>query len=145
MEHHIDTQDTSSHHRHLGKWILGIVVVLFIATSVYFFLRYQHAKTELTQLKDPAFQASQVQKENEQLVRDVAGLIELPMDQQPVIGTVQDVATLAEDQKFFSRAQNGDKVLIYEDKAIIYRPSVHKLINVGPVYLNATSTTDITQ
>lgn len=141
---HIDTQP-SHHHTHIGKWILGIVALLFIAASVYFFFRYQHTKTELAQLKDPAFQAEQLQKENQQLVEDVSALIELPMDQEPVIGTVQDAAALAADQKFFSRAENDDRVLIYEDKAIIYRPSMHKLINVGPVYLNSTSTTDFAQ
>jgi len=128
-----------------AKWILFVVVLLLIGASMFFFIRYQHAKKELTQLKDPAFQAEQLQQENKQLVADVANLIELPLDQEPVIGTVQDAAALAADQKFFSRAENGDRVLIYEDKAIIYRPSIHKLINVGPVYLNSTSTADISQ
>jgi len=142
MEHHIDIDDTSSHHRHVGKWILGGIGILFIASSVYFFVRYQHAKTELAQLKDPAAQEELLKAENDALIKAVGGLIELPQDEEPVIGTVQDAAQLAQDQKFFTNAENGDKVLIYKDKAIIYRPSIKKLINVGPVYLNSTSTTD---
>ena len=61
---------------------------------------------------------------------------------KPVVGTVNDANSLAEQQKFFINSQNGDKVLIYQDKAIIYRPSENKLINVGPVYIDSTSTED---
>ena len=131
MEHQPDI-----HHSHLGKWLLAALAVLLIGASVYFFIRYRDAKTELAQLKDPTVQEALLKAENEALITSIGMLIELPQGEEPVIGTIQDAATLAQDQKFFSSAQNGDRVLIYKDKAIIYRPSLKKLINVGPVYLN---------
>src|SRR3989339_142767 len=134
MEHQPDI-----HHSHLGKWLLAALAVLLIGASVYFFIRYRDAKTELEQLKDPTVQEALLKAENEALITSIGMLIELPQGEEPVIGTIQDAATLAQDQKFFSSAQNGDRVLIYKDKAIIYRPSLKKLINVGPVYLNESS------
>ena len=139
MEEHIHPHEQSRSVRKV-TWIIACVACMLIGVSVYFFVRYQHAKTELAQLKDPVVQEALLKAENEALIRTVGELIELPLGEEPVIGTVQDAATLANDQKFFSNAQNGDRVLIYKDKAIIYRPDIKKLINVGPVYLNTTST-----
>ena len=53
---------------------------------------------------------------------------------EPTLVTVQDVTKL-QDQEFFEKAQNGDKVLIYEQakKAYLYRPSTNRVINVAPV------------
>ena len=64
----------------------------------------------------------------------VGKLIVLPTDQQPTVATIQDVAALSKEQPFFIGAEDGDKLLIYSDKAIIYSVKNGKLINVGPVY-----------
>lgn len=64
----------------------------------------------------------------------VGRLIELPSDEQPTIVTVSDKDKLA-GQLFFLNAQDGDKVLIFPKagKAILYRPSEDKIIEVGVV------------
>ncbi|MBI5357887.1 hypothetical protein HZB74_03515 [Candidatus Saccharibacteria bacterium] len=61
-------------------------------------------------------------------------MVEVPQGEEPTIATVQDVSKL-QNQAFFKNAQNGDKVLIYSQakKAILYRPSTDKIIEVGPV------------
>lgn len=79
--------------------------------------------------------------ESETLVEKVGKLIELPQEEAPTLATVSDVTKLR-GQEFFSHAQNGDKVLVYQQakKAILYRPSSNKIVNVGPVALNTTAT-----
>jgi len=68
------------------------------------------------------------------LVKKVGSNINLPQNESPTVATVSDVNQL-KGQAFFKNAQNGDKVMIYTQarKAILYRPSTNKIIEVGPI------------
>lgn len=71
--------------------------------------------------------------EVDSLVNEVAKSVILPGG--PVtIATVVDKKQL-EGQPLFKNAENGDKVLIYPEskKAILYRPSIKKVVDIGPV------------
>jgi len=78
-----------------------------------------------------------VEEEVRKTVEVVGKLMELPAE-MPTVATVSDVTKLPPDQPFFSLAKNGDKVLFYNDakKAILYRPSIDKIINVAPITVN---------
>ena len=58
----------------------------------------------------------------------------VPADETPTLASVTDKTKL-KDQPFFKDAENGDQILIFPQakKAIIYRESTNKLINVGPI------------
>jgi hypothetical protein len=73
--------------------------------------------------------------EAERVVKEVGEIYLLP-DEIPIIATVSDKTQLS-NQTFFERSENGDKVLIYRTAglAILYRPKIGKIINVGPVNL----------
>lgn len=75
--------------------------------------------------------------DSDKLISAVGKLITLPEDENPTIATVSDPAKLA-GQPFFSRAKEGDKVLIYTryKKAILYRPSERKLVEVADLNLD---------
>ena len=77
------------------------------------------------------------QAEVDALVSQVGKLIALPTDEKPTVATVTD-ASKVKDQSFFTKAQNGDKVLIYQkaQKAILYRPSTNIIVEVGAVNIN---------
>lgn len=81
--------------------------------------------------------ADNASQESQDIVNKVGKLIVLP-SQTPKIATVSDKSKLP-NQAFFKDAQNGDKVLIYQDEAILYRPSLNKLIAVAPVGLEGVS------
>lgn len=68
---------------------------------------------------------------------DVNKIILLP-DEKPVVLTVNDKDKVNQ-QKFFKNTQNGDKVLVFSNqgRAILYRPSDKKIIEVGLVDLSA--------
>ena len=107
---------------------LGVVVAILAIAVVYFYLQYQKIK------KNPNIVAKQ---ETDQLVEQVSKLIDLPKDETPTVATILDKEKL-KDQPFFANAQNGDKILIYTKakKAIIFRPSQNKLINVGSIAID---------
>ncbi|MFA7244563.1 MAG: hypothetical protein WC070_00050 [Candidatus Magasanikbacteria bacterium] len=132
-------KEGGKNNKNLFIFLLGVVV---LAAIVYFVFSYVKTQKELRMLKDPTAQEEILKKENDKLISKVGELIDLPVGEEPVIGTVQDAETLAKEQKFFISSKNGDRVLIYQNKAIIYRPEIHKLINVGPVYLNSSTSTE---
>ena len=74
------------------------------------------------------------QKEMESLITAVSKIIELPRGETPTIATVSELDKV-KDQPFFKNAQQGDKVLVYQNakKAYLYRPSEKKIIEVGVV------------
>lgn len=113
--------------------IAVLLVLIAAAPSYYFYSQYQKAQETL---KNPE---KLTQEETKKLVEKVGKLIELPKGEEPTIATIQDKNKL-KDQPFFAKAENGDKVLIFSksQKAILYRPSTNKIIEVAPVNLGAT-------
>lgn len=110
--------------------VVVLITIIAIVLGVYFFNQYQKAQKLI---KNPS---SANVLEVEELVKKVGSLIELP-NETPALATVSDVTKL-KDQPFFVKSQNGDKVLIYTNskKAIIYRPSTNKIIEVSSINLN---------
>lgn len=122
-------------------WIvLVILLLLALLPSYYFYNQYQKTQEALGQ---------NAEAETAKLVATVGKLIELPVNETPTIATVSDKSKLS-GQQFFANAQNGDKVLIYSQakKAILYRPSTNKIIEVAPINLApspSVSPTEINQ
>lgn len=114
--------------------IILIVVLACAGTSYFFYNKYQ--KTQKL-LKDPT--AAQ-QAEIKDVTSKVSKLMDLPQGEDPSVATVLDKEKL-KDQLFFARTENGDKVIIYTkaQKAILYRPSTNKIIEVAPINLGASS------
>ncbi len=108
-----------------------IIVAIALISSFYFYSKYQQAQKLLNN-------PSQASKEEIQtLIGKIGSLIVLPSGEVPTVATVSDKNKLV-DQPFFKNAENGDKVLLYSQakKAILYRPSANKIVEVAPVNLN---------
>ncbi len=117
----------------LVRKLLGALIFLLLLGGIYgtyhFYTRYEQLKQNPNQVE---------QQEMELLKEEVGLLMELPEDEEPTVATVLDKDSLA-DQPFFAKAENGDKVIAYINarKAILYRPSTKKIIEVAPIYLEA--------
>ena len=79
--------------------------------------------------------------EVKKLVAEVGNLVLLPEGETPTIATVSDPEAL-KAQPFFAGALKDDKVLIYTtaQKAILYRPSVGKIVQIAPINIGAANT-----
>ncbi len=111
----------------VGGVVIVLLVVIVAGVAAYQYYTFQ--KKVNAQVNLPS--------EPDVLIKQVGSLMELPLDEEPTIATVSDVTKL-KDQQFFHSAENGDKVLIYQKakKAILYRPSTEKIIDVGPVNID---------
>jgi len=108
--------------------VVGIIILIALVPSVFFYTQYRQAQSRLA---NPELYSKE---ETKKLVDAVAKFMELPSDETPTLATVNDKQKLS-NQAFFSHAENGDKVLIYTNakKAILYRPSINKIIDVAPI------------
>jgi len=109
--------------------VLGLATFVLVVVLVglgYFFSQYR-------QLGSKVEKPSVAGTETVSVIEAVAQLMELPQGESPAVATIKDKERLA-DQPFFQRAENGDKLLVYPQagKAILYRPSTDKIIDVSP-------------
>jgi hypothetical protein len=108
--------------------ILGIISGLSF-TTYYFYSQYQKAQSLVANPQEIT------KNEIADLVAKISVSMDLPAE-QPTLATILEADKL-KDQPFFINAQNGDKVLIYAEakKAILYRPSTNKIVEVSPLSL----------
>ncbi len=99
---------------------LFLVAIVAITAAYYFYTQY---------LSLGGSKEMQAQR----LVSEVGEHILLPELEKPTIATVTDPKAL-EGQPFFAHAEAGDRVLVYPNakKAILYRPGVHRIVEVMP-------------
>jgi hypothetical protein len=118
--------------------VVGVLVVITII--VLLFIQNNRSQKEISRLKTQVVATEQ--QEAQTLVTLVGKLVELPTDETPTIATVTDKEKLS-GQSFFSRSENGDRLLIYPKirKVYLYRPSINKLIDIAPISLDQTTPT----
>ncbi len=124
--------------------ICALVVMLLLGALISQINSQNNLRKENDSLKRSSPQASTLD-EAEQLKAEIGQFIDLPADETPTVATVSD-ASKVKDQSFFVNAQNGDKVLLFAKagKAILYRPSSKKIIEVAPINLNSAPATSPT-
>jgi hypothetical protein len=120
--------------RHWWRWLAAIILIGAVAWLVY---GYVTTKNQLDKLSNPAVAS---QTETQQIVAEAGKLVDLPTGETPTLATVNDASKL-KNQVFFADSQNGDKVLIYSKagKAVLYRPSINKVIEFSSVNLNGNT------
>lgn len=109
----------------------GLLLVVSIVAVVVMYFQYRNLKNDPNAEKNA---------ETKQLVAQVGKFYDLPTDETPTVATVSDKSKVV-DQPFFAKAENGDKILIYRKNklVILFRPSQNKIINSGPVDLDAAT------
>lgn len=130
-----------------SKRALLIVAVLVVAFGGYI-VKSNNDKQQLQQQIAAQQQAPEKANDDEalRLKAAISEFMELPADETPTVATVVDAEKVRE-QSFFRNAANDDKVLLFATagKAILYRPSTNKVIEVAPINLGqeqADSTTE---
>ena len=115
-----------------GIIFLGVLGSAF-GSAGYFYYQYQ----KLAQAQ-PSGDVSEV----ERLVKDLGAFLELPESEVPTLAAIGAGKSKLEDQPFFKKALDGDKVLIYAQsgRAILYRPATKKVIDVTTINITPPET-----
>ena len=66
------------------------------------------------------------------VINKLSKIMDVPQE-EPLVATITDAARLKEQEPFYKNAQNGDKVIIWKEKAVIYRLETNKIIDFGVV------------
>ncbi len=103
------------------------VAILLIALGYYYY-QYQNLLS-----KSPANAQAQAQEQTRAVVTDIEKLMYIADDSGAQLATISDITKL-QGQKFFENAKNGDDLVLFPaaQQAILYRPSTHKIVQVGP-------------
>lgn len=109
---------------------IGLAVLIAVIPTIYFYSQNKNAQDKLNDIQ----KKSQTTDTTQQTIDAVGKLVLLPADEQPTIASVSDPEKL-KGQVFFANAQAGDKVLVYNKagKAILYRPSLNKIVEMAPL------------
>lgn len=118
--------------------IVGIILAIALIPSYYFYTRWEHSQKLL---KNPDLA---VQEEKRDILGKVGKLVDVPVNEDPTIATISDKDKLQnqiKNQPFFSKAENGDKVLVFPQakKAILYRPTINKVMDMVAISLSTES------
>jgi len=121
-----------------------LISLLVASLLVWFIFDYVEAKKQVRILSGSDTQQETYEEEALSIISEVKKLIVLPEERVPEVATIQNAQALSSQQPFFNDAKDGDVLLIYQDRAIIFRPSESILVNVGPVYAEGEDG-DVTQ
>ncbi|MBP6993834.1 LytR C-terminal domain-containing protein [Candidatus Woesebacteria bacterium] len=117
--------------------ILASIAVVYMAASTFAAVRfYDLYKTY--EAKVPVSD-KEAEKETSMLVTQLKKIMEVP-NETPVVATVKDKEALKSQQAFFAQAENGDKLIVFQTarKAVLFRPSVGKIVESGPLITTPT-------
>lgn len=106
---------------------LGGFVIILLSISILLIIQLQH-------YRQPALSAEDKIK---QIVNEIDKYVVLPSGETPTVATVSDPRVL-KDQPFFAQAEIGDQILIFQTskRAILWRPSIHKVVEVSALTLS---------
>lgn len=121
----IRPQASKRHRRFTKRTLIAITVVLVSVAvlTITIIIRNQDRNTA-------------VSSELSEVTNAVGRHFQLPANEEPAVATIVDSTKVS--SAFKSAAQNGDKVLVYQKNAmaILYRPSIDRIVAVVPVSID---------
>ncbi|MFO0882159.1 MAG: hypothetical protein U0491_01800 [Candidatus Saccharimonadales bacterium] len=105
---------------------LAVILIALAVGAAIIFFGHKKSENNLSDIKI--------------IINQVGALYLLPSNEEPALATVTDSSKLS--SAFAGKVENGDRILIYEKngKAIVYRPSINKIVAVEPVQIDAVDT-----
>lgn len=115
--------------------IFAVFVVAVAIAAGYLYNENRKLKAQLPQSKQ------EQEKELKAVLPPLKKLMDVP-DENPSIATVIDKEKI-KNQPFFAKAENGDKLVIFESsrKAVLFRPSSGKIVNFDVFVVNPSANT----
>ena len=119
-------------------FIIGGIILLSVGGMGYTYTLYRETKQQLEETKKAESPVPLSAQSNDQAtITAVEKHILLP-NETPKVVTLSDVETLKKTQPFFAKASNGDKILVYTDKVILYSTFLDRILDIAYIKQDAT-------
>lgn len=125
--------------------VYGITFIVLIVAIVFGFRFLINMRGGKKPVESPLrlSEASPVQKpaatDDATIIQQVGKHMVLPLE-QPKVVTVTGVEDLRREQPFFLQAKNGDKLLVYSSRVILYNPDLDKIVDIAQIRIDTTPT-----
>ena len=123
----------------LSKWKIAITSlfgVLIVVGGAMVFMGTTTPASQKPMPKVVALTADDIST----LIAKVARHIVIRTDEKPTVATIQDAQILrTQNPDFYKDAKNGDRLLIWSDKAVLYSTSQDKILSVLPIRIPAVA------
>lgn len=138
----MDSMTTTPKKKSMSRVLGTVVVIGLLALVVVVDMKRRSAEAQLSALSMRLEQLTggNTEKNKEEakaIVAEARQLIDIPTNVDPTVATIVDVAALRKQNTFYNKAENGDVLIVTAERAILYRRSAHKIIDVVPVELKA--------
>lgn len=121
--------------RRFGRQWLNVALLIAIVVVVTLYVRSEQdrrkTERELAQVKQATQQSGE--ERAKEVIEKVRRHIDIPTDPQPTVATIVDVERLREASPFYAKADNGDHLVVTQNRAILYDPDRDIIIDVAPV------------
>lgn len=88
----------------------------------------------------PEAQTAATPEDVRALIAKVAKHISVKAEEDPTVATIQDIEILKrQNPAFYAEAQNGDRLLIWSDKAVLYSSTRDLILSVLPISLPSSA------
>jgi hypothetical protein len=114
--------------------VVTLVIIGLIVTAGFSYKLYADTQAKVV-LKDNVSGQKGSDTSDQSVINLVGKHIVLP-NETPKVVTVKDVETLRKSEPFFNNATNGDKLLVYQNKVVLYSLILDKVVEVATIKLN---------
>jgi len=112
-----------------GKVFVGLFIAVVIIGAIWFIASSQSGN-ELASIADnPGDKLTEAQVKL--LVGRLDSFVALPSGETPSVTVLADTRTLAEEKQFYKDAKDGDVLVVYSDRALIFDVRENKLVSYG--------------
>lgn len=126
--------DTPNQENKKSPFAIVIVLVILVAAVVLGVNGFLNKDKYLAKKQQNANVAASTPESIRELIGLVSKHIVIKSDEDPTVATIQDADLLrTQNPAFYKDAQNGDRLLVWSDKAVLYSASKDQLLYVLPI------------
>ena len=125
-----------------------ILIIIVIAALALFAWAEQQRRDAIKKLEQTAQELEEIREISQQtgaevtktVLENVKKHMDLVTDPEPTVATITNIEALRETNPFYERADNGDHLIITNERAVLYDPDRDIIIDVLPVKIEQTNT-----
>ena len=114
------------------SWKVLVVIVLIVVSLSVSFIIWQNVQNSRDQ--SPEAVAARNEEESTKIISKVSLILFTKSEDEPTVARIDEPDVLRQaNAEFYENAQEGDYLILYPQRAIIYRESENIIINVAPI------------